>query len=177
MPHAVGAVCAAAAARPAAKASPPLAVMNPKHWLLLLLAGNAAVLLYQARWYLPPVDLDGDIEFSGGEGRHGLSHRGHASTFFQGDAFDRSEEAMSRAAKTQSGTRLFNEVRQHKHCQPEGADKVFRPVQQSGGLHVIKPPPLIEDLQRIRGVPAVLCEGNISRTSVGSLSVVYNVRT
>mmetsp|Transcript_11262 Transcript_11262/g.33832 ORF Transcript_11262/g.33832 Transcript_11262/m.33832 type:complete len:752 (-) Transcript_11262:379-2634(-) len=58
--------------------------MNPKHWLLLLLAGNAAVLLYQARWYLPPVDLDGDIEFSGGEGRHGLSHRGHASTFFQG---------------------------------------------------------------------------------------------
>ena len=44
-----------------------------KRWLLLLLlACNVLVLLYQAWWYLPPVDLDG---------RSGLSHRGRASAF------------------------------------------------------------------------------------------------
>ena len=68
----------------AAGTGPPAAAMNPKYWLVLLLAGNAAVLLYQAQRHMSAVDFDGDGLQSGGPLRARsvlLGYRSRASAF------------------------------------------------------------------------------------------------
>lgn len=72
----------AAAAPRTAGTGLPAEIMNPKYWLVLLLAGNAAVLLYQAQRHMSAMDLDGDgPQQPGGAQSVLLSYHSRASAF------------------------------------------------------------------------------------------------